>query len=44
MYQRVLNGVVGDPASGEDSALYEALGDVRKSGLTRQGKDNTPRA
>jgi hypothetical protein len=34
--------VLGDPAYGPDSALYEALGYVRKSerksGLTRKGK------
>ena len=40
--QRVVKGVAGDPAFGEDSALYEALGYVRKSerktGLTRKGK------
>jgi hypothetical protein len=46
--QLVVNGVVGDPAFGEDSALYEAMGYVRKSerksGLTRQGKDETPSA
>jgi hypothetical protein len=27
-----------DPAFGPDSALYEAMGYVRKSGLTRKGK------
>ena len=40
--QLVVNGVVGDVAFGEDSALYEAMGYVRKSerksGLTRKGK------
>ena len=38
----VVKGVVGDPAFGEDSALYEAMGYVRKSerktGLTRKKK------
>jgi hypothetical protein len=38
----VVNGVVGDPEFGPDSALYEAMGYVReserKSGLTRKGK------
>jgi hypothetical protein len=34
--QLVVKGVAGDPAYGEDSALYEALGYVRKSGLTRK--------
>ena len=46
--QLVVNGVVGDPVFGEDSALYEAMGYVRKSerksGLTRKGKDETPSA
>jgi hypothetical protein len=40
--QLVVNGVVGDPTFGPDSALYEAMGYVRKSerksGLTRKGK------
>jgi hypothetical protein len=40
--QLVVNGVMGDPAYGPDSALYEAMGYVRKSerksGLTRKGK------
>jgi hypothetical protein len=40
--QLVINGVLGDPAFGPDSALYEAMGYVRKSerksGLTRKGK------
>lgn len=39
----IVNGVIGDPNFGPDSALYEALGFVRKSdrksGLTR--KKNT---
>lgn len=42
--QLVINGVVGDPTEGPDSALYEAMGytrkSERKSGLTR--KRNTP--
>lgn len=46
--QLVVNGVIGDPAFGENCALYEALGyvrkSVRKSGLTRKGKDKTPSA
>jgi hypothetical protein len=36
----IINGVIGDPSFGPDSALYEALGFVRKSerksGLTRK--------
>lgn len=36
----IVNGVIGDPNFGPDSALYEALGFVRKSerksGLTRK--------
>jgi hypothetical protein len=43
--QLAINGVVGDPAFGPDSALYEAMGYVRKSerksGLTRKGKKTT---
>jgi hypothetical protein len=39
--QKVVNGVKGDPAHGEDSDLYDAMGYVRKSarktGLTRKG-------
>lgn len=42
--QLVVNGVIGDPTVGPDSALYEAIGYTRKSerktGLTR--KRNTP--
>jgi len=38
----VVNGVVGDPAFGPDSSLYEAMGYVReserKTGLTRKKK------
>ena len=37
----VVKGVVGDPNFGDDSALYEAMGYIRKSqrksGLTRKG-------
>jgi hypothetical protein len=36
--QLVVNGVVSDLAFGPDSDLYEAMGYVRKSGLTRKGK------
>ena len=39
LIQLVVKGVVGDPSFGEDSALYEAMGYVRKSGLSR---GNTP--
>ena len=42
--QLVKNGVLADPTEGENSALYEAMGyvrkDDRKSGLTR--KKNEP--
>ena len=42
--QLVVNGVIGDPTEGPDSALYEAIGYTRKSerrtGLTR--KRNKP--
>lgn len=42
--QFIVNGVLADPEFGDDSALYEAFGYVRKSdkksGLTR--KKNTP--
>lgn len=41
--QLVVNGVLADPDEGEDSALYEAFGYVRKSnrksGLTRKKND-----
>ena len=41
--QLVVNGVLADPDEGEDSALYEAMGYIRKSarksGLTRKKKD-----
>lgn len=40
MCEKIKNGVVADPDFGDDSALYEALGFVRKSerksGLTRK--------
>lgn len=40
--QLVVNGVLADPSEGDDSALYEAMGYVRKanrkSGLTRKNK------
>ena len=40
MCEMVKNGVVADPDFGDDSALYEALGYIRKSerksGLTRK--------
>ena len=39
----VVKGVVGDPKFGDDSALYEGMGYIRKSqrksGLTRKKKD-----
>jgi hypothetical protein len=34
--QLVVNGVVSDPNYGPDSDLYESMGYVRKSGLTRK--------
>lgn len=41
----VVNAVKGDPEHGEDSALYAAMGYVRKSdrqsGLTRKAQGNT---
>lgn len=41
----IVNGVVGDPAFGPDSSLYEAMGyerkPERKSGLTRGKKTTT---
>ena len=41
--QLVVNGVLADPAHGDDSALYEAMGykrkSERKSGLTRKRND-----
>ena len=40
----LVNGVVGDPNFGPDSAFYESLGYIRKSdrksGLTRRKKDD----
>jgi hypothetical protein len=43
--QMVVNGVVGDPNFGPDSALYEAMGYIRKSerksGLTRKKSNGT---
>ncbi len=40
--QLVVNGVIGDPTEGPDSALYESFGYTRKSerktGLTRRRK------
>ena len=40
----VVKGVVGDPTFGDDSALYEGMGYIRKSqrksGLTRKKKGN----
>jgi hypothetical protein len=46
MANLIINGVVGDPAFGPDSALYEAMGYVRKSnrksGLTRKKKITNP--
>lgn len=44
--ERVKNGVVADPDFGDDSALYESFGYIRKSerksGLTRKKKDDEP--
>lgn len=44
--QLVVNGVLADPDEGEDSALYEAMGYIRKSnrksGLTRK-KNESPK-
>lgn len=46
MCERIKNGVVADPDFGDDSALYEALGFVRKSerksGLTRKKSSTEP--
>ena len=43
MCEMIKNGVVADPEFGDDSALYEALGYIRKSnrrsGLTRKKGD-----
>ncbi len=42
----VVNGIIGDPAFGPDSSLYEAMGYVReserKTGLTRKKTTATP--
>jgi hypothetical protein len=44
MCDMIKKGVIADPEFGDDSALYEALGYVRKSerksGLTRKRKDS----
>ncbi len=44
----VVNAIKGDPTEGEDSALYQACGYVRKSerksGLTRKSKTAQPLA
>ena len=44
--QLIVNGVIGDPAHGPDSSIYETMGFIRKSerksGLTRKGKAPTP--
>jgi len=44
--QKVVKGVMGDPDFGEDSALYEAMGYVRKSerksGLSRRKEVSAP--
>lgn len=46
--QLVVNSIKGDPAFGEDSALYQAAGYIRRSerqsGLTRKGKTAQPPA
>lgn len=43
MIEKIVAGVVADPTEGSDSALYEAMGYVRKSerksGLTRKKKN-----
>lgn len=45
--QLTVNGVLGDPTEGPDSALYEAMGytrpSERKTGLTRK-KKSPPKA
>lgn len=42
MIEKIVNGIIGDENFGDDSALYEAFGFVRrsqrKSGLTRKRK------
>ena len=44
--QLIVNGVLADPTEGANSALYEAMGyvrkDDRKSGLTRKKKTDEP--
>ncbi len=46
MANLIVNGVIGDPNFGPDSALYEAMGYIRKSnrksGLTRKRKVSNP--
>lgn len=46
MCERIKNGVIADEDFGDDSALYEALGFIRrsekKSGLTRKKKKEEP--
>jgi hypothetical protein len=46
LIQLVVNSIKGDPALGDDSALYEAAGYVRrserKSGLSRKPKSTQP--
>ncbi len=43
MFDDIVDGVIGHPDFGDDSALYEALGFIRKShrksGLTRKRKE-----
>ena len=42
MIEKIVNGIIGDENFGDDSALYEAFGFIRrsqrKSGLTRKRK------
>jgi len=42
LLQKIVNGVKGDPAHGEDSAHYEAMGYIRKS-ERKTGKTNKPK-
>lgn len=46
MCEKIKNGVVGDPEFGDNSALYESFGFIRKSdrktGLTRKKKAGEP--
>jgi hypothetical protein len=48
LVQQVVNSIKGDPNYGENSALYAAIGyvrkDDRKSGLTRASKDEGKKA